>query len=93
MRYSSVKRLLPLVSLCLPAGVEPEKSVHFIPVRRQATLEHEEQVRLERERRRAEGERRRASSPTRDPTVGKYASIIESRVGERERSGQESEGQ
>ena len=56
-------------------------------------LEHEEQVRLERDRRRAEGERRRASGPARDPAVGKYASIIESRVGERERSGQESEGQ
>ena len=55
-------------------------------------LEHEEQVRLDRERRRAEGERRRASGPTRDPAVGKYASMIESRVRERERSGGGSEG-
>ena len=55
-------------------------------------LEHEEQVRLERDRRRAEGERRRASGPARDPAVGKYASIIESRVRERERSGRGSEG-
>jgi hypothetical protein len=61
--------------------------------RRLATLEHEEQVRLERERRRAERERRRASGPTRDPAVGKYAELIESRVRERERSGQESERQ
>ena len=56
-------------------------------------MEHEEQARLDQERRRAEGERRRASGPTRDPAVGKYASMIESRVGERERSGQESERQ
>ena len=60
--------------------------------RRTATLEHEEQARLERERRRAEGERRRASSPTRDPTVGKYASMIESRVREREQSGRGPQG-
>jgi hypothetical protein len=60
--------------------------------RRLATLEHEEQARLERERRRAEGERRRASGPTRDPAVGKYGEIIESRVRERERSGRGSEG-
>ena len=50
-------------------------------VHRLATLEHEEQARLERERR-AEGERRRASTPTRDPAVGKYADMIESRVRE-----------
>jgi hypothetical protein len=55
-------------------------------------LEYEEQVRLDRKRRRAEGERRRASGPTRDPAVGKYASMIESRVRERERSGGGSEG-
>jgi len=54
--------------------------------RKLATLEHEEQARLERERRRAEGERRRASSPTRDPDASKYASMIESRVREQERS-------
>ena len=59
---------------------------------RLATLEHEEQTRLERERRRAEGERRRASSPTRDPAVSEYAEMIESRVREREHSGRESEG-
>lgn len=59
---------------------------------RLATLEQEEQARLERERRRAEGERRRASGPARDPAVGKYASMIESRVRERERSGGGSEG-
>jgi len=50
-------------------------------VHRLATLEHEEQARLEQERR-AEGERRRASTPTRDPAVGKYADMIESRVRE-----------
>ena len=60
--------------------------------RRLAVLEQEEQARLERERRRAEGERRRASGPTRDPAVGKYASMIESRVRERERSGGGPEG-
>ena len=58
---------------------------------RLATLEHEEQARLEQERR-AEGERRRASTPTRDPAVGKYADMIESRVREHERSGRGSEG-
>ena len=60
--------------------------------RRLATLEHEEQTRLEQERRRAEGERRRATTPTRDPAVGEYADMIESRVRERERSGRGSEG-
>jgi len=60
-------------------------------VHRLATLEHEEQARLEQERR-AEGERRRASTPTRDPAVGKYADMIESRVREHERSGRGSEG-
>jgi hypothetical protein len=59
---------------------------------RLATLEHEEQTRLEQERRRAEGERRRATTPTRDPAVGTYADMIESRVRERERSGWGSEG-
>ena len=59
--------------------------------RRLATLEHEEQARLDQERRRAERERRRASSTTR-ATVGvsKYADIIESRVRERERTRRES---
>lgn len=60
--------------------------------RRLATLEDEEQARLERERRRAEGERRRASSPTRESAVSKYAEMIESRVREREQSGGGSEG-
>jgi predicted Holliday junction resolvase-like endonuclease len=54
--------------------------------RRLAMLEREEQAQLERERRRAEGERRKASSPTREPAVSKYASMIESRIRERERS-------
>ena len=61
--------------------------------RRLATLEHEEQTRLDQERRRAERERRRASGPTRDPAVSKYAEMIESRVRERKRTGQESERQ
>jgi predicted Holliday junction resolvase-like endonuclease len=61
-------------------------------VHRLATLKHEEQARLEQERRRAEGERRRASTPTRDPAIGKYADMIESRVREHERSGRGSEG-
>jgi hypothetical protein len=60
--------------------------------RRLVTLEHQEQARLEQERRRAERERRRVSRPTRDPAVGKYAEIIESRVRARERSGRGSEG-
>ena len=60
--------------------------------RRLATLEREEQAQFERERRRAEGERRKASSPTMDPAVGKYASMIESRIRERERSGRGSDG-
>ena len=60
--------------------------------RRLATLEREEQAQLERERRRAEGERRKASSPTMDPAVGKYASMIESRIREREQSGRGSDG-
>ena len=61
--------------------------------RRLATLEHEEQTRLDQERRRAERERRRASGPTRDPAVSEYAEMIESRVREREQTGQESERQ
>ncbi len=61
--------------------------------RRLATLEHEEQTRLDQERRRAERERRRASGPTRDPAVSEYAEMIESKVRERERTGQESERQ
>jgi hypothetical protein len=61
--------------------------------RRLATLEHGEQTRLDQERRRAERERRRASGPTRDPAVSEYAQMIESRVRERERTGQESERQ
>ena len=57
-----------------------------------ATSEREEQARFERERKKAERERRKASSPTMDPAVGKYASMIESRVRERERSGRRSDG-
>ena len=60
--------------------------------RRQATLEHEEQARLERARRRAERERRRASSTTRAHAgVSKYTDFIESRVREREQPRRESE--
>ena len=59
--------------------------------RRLATLGHEEQTRLDQERRRAEREKRRASGPTRDPAVSEYVEMIESRVRERERTGQESE--
>ena len=61
--------------------------------RRLATLGHEEQTHLDQERRRAERERRRASGPTRDPAVSEYVEMIESRVRERERTGQESERQ
>jgi hypothetical protein len=61
--------------------------------RRLATLGHEEQTRLDQERRRAEREKRRASGPTRDPAVSEYVEMIESRVRERERTGQESERQ
>ena len=43
---------------------------------RRAAEEHEERVHAEREL-------RRANRPVRDPTVGKYAGIIESRVTER----------
>ena len=43
---------------------------------RRAAEEHEERVHAEREL-------RRANRPVRDPTVGKYAGIIESRVRER----------
>ena len=71
-------------------GIKEKMAQH--EARRLAVLEQEEQARLERERRRAEGERRRASGPSRDPAVGKYASMIESRVRERERSGGASEG-
>ena len=69
-----------------------EKLAHQ-EARRLATLEHEEQTRLDQERRRAERERRRASGPTRDHAVSEYAEMIESRVRERERTGQESERQ
>ena len=60
--------------------------------RRLATLEHEEQAHLERERRRAEREKRRDSSTTRAPAgVSKYADFIEIRVRERERTRRETE--
>ncbi len=52
---------------------------------RREAEEHEERARVEREM-------RRANRPVRDPTVGKYAGIIESRVRESEQSRRESEG-
>ena len=55
--------------------------------KRRAEAEHEEQARLERERRRVEGERRRANRPAMDPVMSKYAAMIESRVKEDERTG------
>lgn len=55
--------------------------------KRRAEAEHEEQARLERERRRAEGEKRRATRPAMDPVMSKYAAMIESRVKEGERTG------
>lgn len=53
--------------------------------RRRAAEEHEERVHAEREL-------RRANRPVRDPTVGKYAGMIESRVRESEQIRRESEG-
>ncbi len=52
---------------------------------RRAAKEHEERAHAERES-------RRANRPVRDPTVGKYAGIIESRVRESEQIRRESEG-
>jgi Sec-independent protein translocase protein TatA len=60
--------------------------------RRRAAAEHEEQARVERERRRAEGARIRASSSPKDPAVSKYAEMIESRVREAEGTRRETEG-
>ena len=61
--------------------------------RRLAGVEHEEQARLERERRRAEGARRRADgSPRRDPVMAKYADVIESKVREARRDPGEETG-
>jgi predicted Holliday junction resolvase-like endonuclease len=60
--------------------------------RRRAVAEHEEQARVERERRRAEGARIRVSRPPREPAVNKYADIIEGRVREAERTRQETKG-
>ena len=60
--------------------------------RRRAAAEHEEQARVERERRRAEGARIRANRPTKDPAVNKYAEMIESRVREGKRTRRETEG-
>lgn len=50
-----------------------------------AAKEHEERAHAEREL-------RRANRPVRDPTVGKYAGMIESRVRESEQIRRESEG-
>lgn len=52
---------------------------------RRAAKEHEERAHAEREL-------RKANRPARDPTVGKYAGIIESRVRESEQVRRESEG-
>ncbi len=60
---------------------------------RLAKLEHQEQARLEQERRRAEGASRRADgSPRRDPTVAKYADMIERKVREAPRDPGEETG-
>jgi ABC-type transport system involved in cytochrome bd biosynthesis fused ATPase/permease subunit len=62
--------------------------------RRRATAEHEEQTRIEREKRRIEGKRRKANRPTRDPTISSaYAHVIENRVKECGRTRQSPEGQ
>jgi predicted Holliday junction resolvase-like endonuclease len=52
---------------------------------RRAAKEHEERAHAEREL-------RRANRPVRDPAVGKYAGMIESRVRETEQLRRESEG-
>ncbi len=52
---------------------------------RRATEEYEKRARLEREM-------RKANRPVRDPAVGKYAGMIESRVRESEQIRRESEG-
>ena len=51
---------------------------------RREAAEHEKQARWDRER-------RRANRPKRDPTVGKYADIIENKVREGERNRRDSE--
>jgi predicted Holliday junction resolvase-like endonuclease len=53
--------------------------------RRREAEEHEERARVEREM-------RRANRPVRDPAVGKYAGMIESRVRESEQVRRKSEG-
>jgi hypothetical protein len=58
--------------------------------RRLAVLEHGEQARLEREK--GEGREAEGQRPTSESAVGKYASMIESRVRERKWSGRGSEG-
>ena len=60
---------------------------------RRAAEEHEERVRIEREKRRVEGERRKTSKAARDPAVSRYAEMIENRVREGERTIRGSEGQ
>ena len=61
--------------------------------RRRAAEEHEERARMEREKRRVEGERRKASIPARDPSVSRYAEMIENKVREGERTIRGSKGQ
>ena len=70
-----------------------EERVAQEEARRRAAEEHEERARMEREKRRVEGERRKASIPARDPSVSRYAEMIENRVREGERTIREPEGQ
>ena len=61
--------------------------------RKRAAEEHEERARMERERRRVERETTKTSMPARDPTMSRYAEMIENRVREGERTIREPEGQ
>lgn len=63
-----------------------EERVAQEEARRRAAEEHEERARMEREKRRVEGERRKASIPARDPSVSRYAEMIENKVREGERT-------
>jgi predicted Holliday junction resolvase-like endonuclease len=64
---------------------EIEERLDREEAQRRATEEYEKWARLERER-------RKANRPVRDPAVGKYAGMIESRVRESEQIRRESEG-
>jgi hypothetical protein len=64
-----------------------------VGARKRAAEEHEERARMERERRRVERERTKTSMPARDPTMSRYAEMIENRVREGERTIREPEGQ